>query len=157
MAFSGGVLFRFQRQPSLSGAEDIGQIFSGIYAVFLCSVDNRIGSSTGVGSFRRGGKQPVFPTDDKRFYRSFRLSYCLWESADLQEKNKDISSRFVYTEPLWQNRSPVSDLSFQAMSKNRQKPFLSVPAVVYIVLSRLAKRIPFQEQIVGSFKDCIRS
>lgn len=69
--FSGGVLFGFQRQPSLAGAEDVGQIFSNIYAVCLYGVDNRIGSSTGVGSFRRGGKQPVFSADDKRFYHSF--------------------------------------------------------------------------------------
>ena len=82
--FSGGVLFRFQRQPSLAGAEDAGQIFSDIYAVCLCGVDNRIGSSTGVSSFRRGGKQPVFPADDKKFYvtlivysRNFYYFECL--------------------------------------------------------------------------------
>lgn len=78
--FFGGVLFGFQRQPSLTGAEEIGQISSDIYAVCLCGVDNRIGSSTGAGSFRRGGKQPVFPTDDKRFYHSFRLSDLSFQS-----------------------------------------------------------------------------
>ena len=31
----------------------------------------QIGCGTGVGSFRRCGKQPVFPADNKRFYRSF--------------------------------------------------------------------------------------
>ena len=59
---------------------------------------------------------------------------CLSESADLQEKHKDNSSRFEHTEPLWQDRFPVKDLLFQAMRKNRQEPFWSAPAVVYIVL-----------------------
>ena len=63
----GVVLFSFQRQPSFAGAEDVGQIFSDINAVRLCRVDNRIGSSTGVGSFRRGGKQPVFLPMTKGF------------------------------------------------------------------------------------------
>jgi len=49
----------------------VGQILSDIYAVCLGGVDNRIGSSTGVGSFRRGEKQPIFSADDERFYRSF--------------------------------------------------------------------------------------
>ena len=66
----GDVLFRFQRQPSFTGAEDVRQIFFDINTVCLCCVDNRIGSRTGVSSFWRGGKQPVFSADDKRFCRS---------------------------------------------------------------------------------------
>ena len=42
----------------------------------------------------------------------FRLSCCLSESADLQEKHKDNSSRFEHTEPLWQDRFPVKDTDF---------------------------------------------
>lgn len=82
-------------------------------------------------------------------FTAFSLSCCLREPADLQEKRKDISSRFVHTEPLWQDRFPLRDLSFQAMRKNRQEPFWSVPAVVYIILPGLVKRIPFREQTVG--------
>ena len=67
----GDVLFGFQRQPSLAAAEEVGQIFFDINAVCLCGADNRIVCRTGIGFFRRGGKQPVFPADDKRFYRSF--------------------------------------------------------------------------------------
>ena len=69
----GVVLFRFQRQPSFAGAEDVRQIFFDINAVCLCCVDDRIGCSTGIGSFRRGGKQPVFPADDKKLYRNLNL------------------------------------------------------------------------------------
>ena len=68
---------------------------------------------------------------------------------DLQGKHKDNSSRFVHTEPLWQDRIPVKDLLFQATRKNRQEPSLSVPAAVYIVLPDLVKSIPFRDQTVG--------
>lgn len=59
------------------------------------------------------------------------------------------SSRFVHTEPPWQDRFLVKDSLFQAMRKNRQEPFWSVPAVVYIVLPDLVKSSPFREQTVG--------